>query len=170
MTSQRNDRIWMQRALSLAEKGRGYASPNPLLGWVMVSAEGNVIGEGYRDRYGTPHAGVIALNSVADRKQPKGATIYVTLEPCSHHGKTPPCADLIGDYPFARAVVAMKDPTEKVNGKGIRKRRECGIEVETGLLQEEVEELNEYWLHAQAQERRVGKAGGRGDERAGEGT
>lgn len=153
MTSHRNDRIWMQRALSLAEKGRGYVSPNPLVGCVIVSAEENVIGEGYHERYGTPHAEVIALNSVADRKQLNGATIYVTLEPCSHHGKTPPCADLICDYPFARAVVAMKDPTEKVNGQGIRKMRDCGIEVETGLLHEEAEELNEYWLHAQALKR-----------------
>src|SRR5690625_7131057 len=101
MTSQRNDRIWMQRALSLAEKGRGYASPNPLVGCVIVSAEGNVIGEGYHDRYGTPHAEVIALHSVADRQQLNAATIDVPLEPCSRHRKTLPCADPIRADPLA---------------------------------------------------------------------
>lgn len=153
MSSDRNDRIWMQRALSLAEKGRGYTSPNPLVGCVIVSADGDVIGEGYHERYGKPHAEVVALHSVADRGKLKGATMYVTLEPCFHHGKTPPCADLICDYPFARVVVAMKDPTEKVNGKGIDKIRKCGIEVESGLLHEQAEELNEFWLHAQALKR-----------------
>lgn len=143
----------MQRALSLAEKGRGYASPNPLVGCVIVSKDGDVIGEGYHERYGKPHAEVIALNSVADRKKLKGATLYVNLEPCSHHGNTPPCADLICDYPFARVVIAMKDPTEKVNGKGIQKIRDAGIEVDSGLLHQEAEELNEYWLHAQALKR-----------------
>src|SRR5690625_7785369 len=109
----------MQRALSLGERGRGYASPDPLVGCVIVAAEGNVIGEGYHERCGSPHAEVIALNSVADRKQLKGATIYVTLEPCSHHGKTPPCAEVMCDYPCALAVVAMKDPTETGKGTGI---------------------------------------------------
>src|SRR5690625_3162232 len=147
MTSQRNDRIWMQRALSLAEKGRGYASPNPLVGCVIVSAEGNVIGEGYHERYGTPHAEVIALNSVADRKQLKGATIYITLEPCSHHGKTPPCVDAIIKKRLKRVVIAMLDPNEKNDAKSIERLKQAGITVDVGIMQEEAMTLNQQFCH-----------------------
>lgn len=145
--SSKSDRIWMQRALSLAQKGAGYVSPNPMVGSVIVSEEGDLIGEGYHERYGKEHAEVLALRDVKEREKLKGATLYVTLEPCAHHGKTPPCADLIANTPFKRVVVAMKDPSEKVNGKGIRKIQEAGIHVESGLLQKEAEELNESWLH-----------------------
>lgn len=137
----------MQRALSLAEKGRGYVSPNPMVGCVIVSKNGDVIGEGYHERYGRPHAEVNAINSVEDTGKLDGATLYVTLEPCSHHGKTPPCADLIATYPFKRVVVAMKDPSEKVNGKGMEHIRQSGIEVHSGLLNSEAEKLNEHWLY-----------------------
>lgn len=137
----------MQRALSLAQKGEGYVSPNPLVGAVIVSEEGNLIGEGYHERYGREHAEVLALRDVREREKLKGATLYVTLEPCAHHGKTPPCADLIANTPLARVVIAMRDPTEKVNGKGIQKIKAAGIQVETGLLQKEAKALNEYWLH-----------------------
>lgn len=139
----------MQRAFSLAEKGRGYVSPNPMVGCVIVSSAGDVIGEGYHERYGKPHAEINALESVKNPALLEGATLYVNLEPCSHHGKTPPCADVIRRLPLARVVIAMKDPTDKVNGKGIRKIQESGIEVVSGLMQEEAGELNEYWLHAQ---------------------
>lgn len=141
------DRIWMQRALSLAEKGRGYVSPNPVVGCVIVSEEGNLIGEGYHERYGAPHAEVNAINSVEDINKLDGATLYVTLEPCAHHGKTPPCANLITNYPFKRVVAAMKDPSGKVNGKGMEIIRKSGIETESGLLEEEAKSLNEHWLH-----------------------
>ncbi|TVQ66094.1 MAG: bifunctional diaminohydroxyphosphoribosylaminopyrimidine deaminase/5-amino-6-(5-phosphoribosylamino)uracil reductase RibD [Balneolaceae bacterium] len=143
----RQDQIWMQRALSLAQKGEGYVSPNPLVGCVIVSADGDLIGEGYHERFGREHAEVLAIRNVKEREKLKDATLYVTLEPCAHHGKTPPCADLIADTPFSRVVIAMRDPTDKVNGKGIRKIESAGIRVETGLLQKEAEELNEYWLH-----------------------
>ncbi len=145
--SLKSDKIWMQRALSLAEKGEGFVSPNPMVGCVIISDEGDLIGEGYHERYGKEHAEVNAINSVEDRSKLKGATLYVTLEPCSHHGKTPPCADLIADLPFKRVVAAMKDPTKKVSGKGFDKIRNNGITVDVGVLREEAEKVNEKWLH-----------------------
>ncbi|MCG2587866.1 bifunctional diaminohydroxyphosphoribosylaminopyrimidine deaminase/5-amino-6-(5-phosphoribosylamino)uracil reductase RibD [Rhodohalobacter sulfatireducens] len=143
----KQDKIWMQRALSLAEKGRGYVSPNPMVGCVIVSEEGDVIGEGYHERYGKAHAEVNAMNQVDDADNLKNATVYVTLEPCSHHGKTPPCAQMLADKPIKRVVVAMKDPSEKVNGRGLELLRNEGIDVDTGILQKEAKELNECWLH-----------------------
>ena len=137
----------MQRALSLAAKGTGFVSPNPKVGCVIVSPDGNIIGEGYHERYGQPHAEVNAVNSVEDPAKLKGATVYVTLEPCAHHGKTPPCADMLAELPIKKVVVAMKDPFPKVDGKGIEIIRDSGIEVLTGVLHEEAEELNEAWLH-----------------------
>ena len=141
------DRIWMQRALSLAQQGLGYVSPNPMVGCVIVSESGNIIGEGYHERYGEAHAEVVALKSVSDKAGLKGATMYVTLEPCSHHGKTPPCADLVAGQPFKRVVIAMKDPFKEVDGKGIDKIQKAGIRVDVGVLKKEAESLNEKWLH-----------------------
>ncbi len=145
--STKTDKIWMQRALSLAVMGEGFVSPNPLVGCVIVSKEGDLIGEGYHEKFGKEHAEVNAINSVEDRSQLAGSTLYVTLEPCSHHGKTPPCADLITDLPFKRVVAAMKDPTGKVSGKGIEKIKESGIAVDVGVLKKEAEAINETWLH-----------------------
>ncbi len=141
------DRIWMQRALSLAELGRGYVSPNPLVGCVIVDKNNDVIGEGYHERFGQPHAEVQAVRSVTDKNNLEGANVYVTLEPCSHHGKTPPCADMLAKLPLDSVYVAMKDPTEKVSGKGIERLKKSGIRVFTGLLENEARELNEFWLH-----------------------
>lgn len=143
----KSDKIWMQRALSLAEKGRGYVSPNPMVGCVIVSEEGDVIGEGYHERFGQAHAEVNAVKSVGDSSRLKNATVYVTLEPCSHHGKTPPCADMLAELPIKRVVAGMKDPSEHVNGKGLDRIRKSGIEVEIGVLQKETRQLNEFWLH-----------------------
>lgn len=137
----------MQRALSLAEKGRGYVSPNPMVGCVIVSEEGDVIGEGYHERFGQAHAEVNAVRSVEDSSRLKNSTVYITLEPCSHHGKTPPCADMLAEQPIKRVVVGMKDPSEQVNGRGLERIRKSGIEVETGVLQKEARQLNESWLH-----------------------
>lgn len=137
----------MQRALNLATRGRGYVSPNPLVGCVIVSSEGNIIGEGYHQRFGKAHAEVNAFRSVRDRTLLEGATVYVTLEPCSHHGKTPPCADMLAELPLWRVVVAMKDPNPDVNGRGLEKLRSSGIKVESGLLEEEARELNHFYLH-----------------------
>lgn len=141
------DRIWMQRALSLAQNGMGFVSPNPMVGCVIVSESGDIIGEGYHERYGEAHAEVAALNSVSDTAVLNGATMYVTLEPCSHHGKTPPCASLVSKQPIKRVVVAMKDPFKEVDGKGIEQIREAGIRVDVGVLKSEAETLNEKWLH-----------------------
>lgn len=141
------DRRMMQRALSLAQRGSGSVSPNPMVGCVIVSDSGQIVGEGYHERYGREHAEVNALKEVSDRTTLNGATLYVTLEPCSHHGKTPPCADLIADLPLDRIVVAMEDPNPKVSGAGIARLREAGKEVDVGLLEQEAEELNRFYIH-----------------------
>lgn len=142
-----NDRLWMRRALALARKGAGYVSPNPMVGSVIVSEQGELIGEGYHERYGKSHAEDNAVKSVRDRSRLKNATLYVTLEPCSHHGKTPPCCELIGKLPIKRVVVSMKDPSPEVNGAGIKYLENKGIQVDTGLLSEEATELNRFFIH-----------------------
>lgn len=138
---------WMALALEIAERGSGYVSPNPMVGCVIVSADGKKIGQGYHERYGQAHAEVNALNDVQRPEQLQDATAYVTLEPCAHHGQTPPCCELLADYPLARVVVAMKDPTAKVNGKGIDHLRKNGIQVNVGLMKEQAQQLNEFFLH-----------------------
>lgn len=137
----------MKRALHLARKGEGYVSPNPMVGCVIVSVDGDIIGEGYHERYGKAHAEVRAIEAVSDRSLLEGATVYVTLEPCSHHGQTPPCAEMLAGLPLRRVVIAMKDPNPKVNGNGIRILEEAGIQVEVGLLRKEAKELNQFFLH-----------------------
>lgn len=137
----------MSLALEIAERGGGTVSPNPMVGCVIVSKEGEKIGQGFHERYGQPHAEANAIRSVKKEKKLNGATLYVTLEPCSHHGKTPPCCELLGQYNWERVVVAMKDPNEKVNGKGISYLEERGIPVESGLMEEEARKLNEFFLH-----------------------
>ena len=137
----------MQRALNLATRGRGYVSPNPMVGCVIVSSDGNIVGEGYHQRFGKSHAEVHAVRSVKNRALLEDATVYVTLEPCSHQGKTPPCAVMLADLPIQRVVVAMRDPNPQVNGRGIEKLRRAGITVETGLLEAEARELNHFYIH-----------------------
>lgn len=137
----------MQLALEIAEWGAGYVSPNPMVGCVIVDADGNKIGQGYHERYGQAHAEVNAVESVKDESLLKHATVYVTMEPCAHEGNTPPCANMLADLPIRRVVAAMQDPTAKVNGKGIKKLRAKGIQVDVGLMKEEAEKLNEFFLH-----------------------
>lgn len=141
------DQKWMALALEIAERGAGYVAPNPMVGCVIVSKEGKKLGQGFHERYGQAHAEVNAIRSVKDESKLKGATVYVTLEPCSHHGQTPPCCEMLAEYDLERVVIAMKDPSEKVNGKGTDFLREEGIQVETGLMREEAERLNEFFLH-----------------------
>ena len=138
-----NDEIFMQRCIQLAANGIQGARPNPMVGAVVV-AEGRIIGEGYHVRCGQGHAEVNAFASIRpeDEALLKDATIYVSLEPCSHYGKTPPCADLIIKKGVKRAVVGCVDPFAEVRGRGIRKLREAGIEVEVGVLEKECEALN----------------------------
>ncbi len=126
----------MQRAIQLAWGGFGLVSPNPMVGCVIVS-NGKIIGEGFHRAYGGPHAEVNAVNSVSEKAVLKDATVYVTLEPCSHHGKTPPCADLLIAHQVKRVVIAANDPNPLVNGNGVKKLRGAGIEVQQGFMEEE---------------------------------
>ncbi|MCC6797438.1 MAG: bifunctional diaminohydroxyphosphoribosylaminopyrimidine deaminase/5-amino-6-(5-phosphoribosylamino)uracil reductase RibD [Candidatus Hydrogenedentes bacterium] len=130
----------MRRALDLAARGKGRTSPNPMVGCVIVR-NGQVIGEGYHERAGLPHAEVNAILAAAD--DIAGTTVYVTLEPCCHHGKTPPCADLLVQHRPARVVIAMHDPNPVVAGRGIAALEAAGIEVEVGVLEPEAQTVNE---------------------------
>lgn len=143
----------MSLALEIAERGAGYVSPNPMVGCVIVSAKGRKIGQGYHERYSQAHAEVSAVESVRDKTKLEGATVYVTLEPCSHYGKTPPCSKMLAGLPLSRVVVAMQDPNPKVDGKGIEEIRSQGIQVDVGLLEKEARKLNEFFLHANAYDR-----------------
>ena len=146
MTLQEQDILYMQRCIQLARCGREGAAPNPMVGAVIV-CQGHIIGEGYHIRCGGPHAEVNAIRSVKDPEQLKQSTIYVSLEPCAHYGKTPPCADLIVEKQIPRVVVGCQDPFAKVNGLGIKKLRDAGIEVRVGVLEEECIRLNRRFMN-----------------------
>ncbi|WP_448519940.1 bifunctional diaminohydroxyphosphoribosylaminopyrimidine deaminase/5-amino-6-(5-phosphoribosylamino)uracil reductase RibD [Rhodoflexus sp.] len=133
--------FFMRRALDLARLGLGSVSPNPLVGCVVVH-QGRIIGEGYHQQFGQAHAEVHAIRSVANPELLRQATLYVTLEPCSHFGKTPPCADLIISRYIPKVVVANLDSNPLVSGRGIRKLQEAGIAVQTGVLERESAEMN----------------------------
>lgn len=137
------DVLYMKRALQLAQYGLGRVSPNPMVGSVIV-CDGRIIGEGYHRCYGEAHAEVNAVDSVSesDRALLKESTVYVTLEPCAHFGKTPPCADMLVRCGVKRVVVGAVDPFDRVDGKGLEKLRCAGIEVETGILEDECRSLN----------------------------
>lgn len=142
------DEKYMRRALQLAAQGDIFAKPNPMVGAVIVTPDGKIIGEGYHRQWGAPHAEVNAVASVKNPSLLKDSTIYVTLEPCSHYGKTPPCAKLIIDSQIPRVVVGAGDPNEKVNGRGIAMLRDAGIEVASGVLARESETLNAKFMTA----------------------
>ena len=137
------DRAAMQRALALAARGRWSTRPNPLVGCVLVKA-GEVVGEGWHVRAGEPHAEVHALRQAGEGA--RGATAYVTLEPCAHHGRTPPCAEALVAAGVARVVAAHTDPDPRVAGAGLARLREAGIRAEVGLLGEEARKLNRGFL------------------------
>tara|TARA_B100000508_G_scaffold118450_1_gene98654 strand:+ start:169128 stop:170183 length:1056 start_codon:yes stop_codon:yes gene_type:complete len=140
-----NDIKFMSRAIQLAQLGGVKAAPNPMVG-AVITLDDKIIGEGYHRKYGEHHAEVNAVHSVKDKTFLKKATIYVTLEPCSHHGKTPPCADLIVKHQFKRVVIACVDSFAKVSGRGIKKMRDAGIKVEVGLLEKEAREVNKRFF------------------------
>lgn len=135
------DELYMRRCIQLASLGLGSVQPNPMVGAVIVH-DHQIIGEGYHHRYGQPHAEVNALASVRDHSMLKESTLYVSLEPCSHWGKTPPCADAIIQHGIPRVVVGVRDPHDKVNGAGLQKLLDAGIEVVCSVCENECRELN----------------------------
>lgn len=144
------DELYMRRALLLARNGEGRVSPNPMVGAVIVHND-RIIGEGFHAFYGGPHAEVNAVKSVKpeDMKYLKDSTIYVTLEPCAHHGKTPPCADLIVDTGIPEVVIGSLDPNPLVAGKGVKILENAGIEVKKGVLEQDCLSLNRKFMKAQ---------------------
>ena len=139
------DIIYMQRAIFLAKKGAGFVNPNPMVGAVIVK-DGRIIGEGYHKKYGQLHAERNALKDCKEKGNcPKGATIYVTLEPCCHHGKTPPCTEAIIESGISRVVIGTLDVNPLVAGKGAKLLSEYGIKVEVGLLEKECRNLNKVF-------------------------
>ena len=137
--------FYMRRALELAKHGQLHASPNPMVGCVIVY-QGKIIGEGFHTRYGEAHAEVNAIHSVENKELLKNSTLYVSLEPCSHFGKTPPCADLIVEHHIPHVVAAVLDPNPKVQGKGIEKLKQSDCKVEIGILEQEAMELNKRFF------------------------
>ena len=144
----------MQRALQLAALGAGRTSPNPLVGCVVLDADGQLVGEGFHARAGTPHAEVHALRQAGERA--RGGTAVVTLEPCCHHGRTPPCCDALLAAGVARVVVAMADPDPRVAGQGIARLRAAGVEVISGIGEAEAQALNQAFVHRLASGRPLG--------------
>ena len=137
--------FYMRRALELARRAEGDTSPNPMVGCVIVDAKGNIVGEGWHHRAGMPHAEV---NAIADMKakQAQGHTAYVSLEPCSHWGRTGPCCEALINAGIKRVVAAMEDPNPKVAGNGFRRLRDAGVEVISGICEKEARRLNEHFL------------------------
>lgn len=141
---------WMHRCLELAARGAGRVSPNPMVGAVLVGPEGTLLGEGWHAAYGGPHAEPHALRDAATRHGAdalRTATLYVNLEPCNHHGKTPPCTDAVLAAGVPRVVVGTVDPFPAVAGRGVERLRAHGVEVTTGVLEHECRRLNEAFLH-----------------------
>jgi diaminohydroxyphosphoribosylaminopyrimidine deaminase/5-amino-6-(5-phosphoribosylamino)uracil reductase len=147
-----NDLKYMLRCLQLALLGGGYTAPNPMVGAVLV-CDNVIIGEGYHRRYGEPHAEPNAINSVVDKDLLKLSTLYVNLEPCSHYGKTPPCANLIVSSEIPRVVIGTLDPNPRVAGRGVEILRNAGVEVTVGVLENECRELNKRFFIFQEEQR-----------------
>lgn len=136
---------YMQQSIELAKRGAGYVSPNPMVGCVIVH-QGEVIGEGYHEKYGENHAEVNAINSIANQELLKESVLYVTLEPCAHFGLTPPCSTLIIEKQIPKVVVGTIDPFAEVAGKGIERMKNAGIEVVVGMLENECREINKRFF------------------------
>ncbi|MBI3234637.1 MAG: bifunctional diaminohydroxyphosphoribosylaminopyrimidine deaminase/5-amino-6-(5-phosphoribosylamino)uracil reductase RibD [Bacteroidetes bacterium] len=147
-----NHEFYMQRCLELAAKGAGNTLPNPLVGCVIVHQD-SIVAEGFHQVYGGPHAEVNAINNLKDRSILPDCTLYVNLEPCSHYGKTPPCAELLVLIGVQKVVVAAQDPNLLVAGQGIQKLRDAGIEVILGICQEEAIQLNKVFYHVHLHQR-----------------
>lgn len=154
MTERENDEKWMRRCLDLARCGRYGAPPNPMVGAVIVH-DGRILGEGYHARCGEAHAEVNAVRAVreADKALLSASTLYVSLEPCAHYGRTPPCAELIARLGIRRVVVGCVDPFARVQGRGIAMLREAGCDVTVGVLEAECRELNRRFITCQTHHR-----------------
>ena len=137
--------VFMRRCLELAQRGQGHVSPNPMVGSVIVY-EGKIVAEGWHQQYGGPHAESNALAALPAGIPLKDCTMYVNLEPCSHHGKTPPCAGLLVEKGIGKVVVGSSDPNPLVNGRGVQLLKDAGIAVETGVLQDACDELNRRFM------------------------
>ncbi len=142
----------MRKCLELAGKGFGMVSPNPMVGCIIVK-DGEIIGQSYHKIFGGPHAEVNAMEDVKEKQNIEGSTVYVSLEPCSHHGKTPPCADLLIEKRVKEVVVGIKDPNPIVEGKGIEKLIQAGISVKSGILESECRKLNKRFFTFQIKKR-----------------
>ena len=138
--------LFMQRCLQLAAIGQQWVAPNPMVGAVVVN-NGKIIGEGYHKNYGGPHAEVNAIQQTHNKSELEGATLYVSLEPCAHFGKTPPCTNLIVEHKIAKVYVACLDPNPLVAGKGVSQLKNAGIEVVVGVLAHEAKELNKRFIN-----------------------
>lgn len=142
----------MQRSIQLANLGLGSTFPNPLVGCVIVHDE-KIMAEGWHQKAGSPHAEVNAIAQVQNKEILKESTLYVSLEPCAHFGKTPPCAELIIEHQIPKVVIGTQDPFSKVNGMGIQKLKDAGIDVKVGILEQECQQLNKRFFHFHQQKR-----------------
>ena len=140
-----DDIKWMKRAIFLASLGKGTTSPNPMVGAVILDKDGNLISEGFHYKSGMPHAEAMAFNNL--KKDARGGTIYVNLEPCCHQGKTPPCVDKIISFGIKKVYISIEDPDKRVSGKGIKLLEDAGIKVHQGLCERESLELNKSFIH-----------------------
>jgi diaminohydroxyphosphoribosylaminopyrimidine deaminase/5-amino-6-(5-phosphoribosylamino)uracil reductase len=136
---------WMNRALVLARQGFGYVHPNPMVGAIVLDTSGNLVGQGYHKKFGGPHAEIEALAQAGDKA--KGGTLYVTLEPCCHHGKTPPCTDAIIKAGIRHVVAAVKDPNPRISGGGIDALTKADVKVDIGVEQEKATSINKPFFH-----------------------
>ncbi len=149
------DELYMHRCLELATHGAGHVAPNPMVGAVLVYNE-EIIGEGYHQKYGEAHAEVNCINQAISngrKEMISGSTLYVSLEPCAHYGKTPPCADLIIKHNIPKIVIGCGDPFKEVDGNGIEKLKAAGLDVMVGVLEEECKELNKRFFTFHEQHR-----------------
>jgi len=136
---------WMKRAIFLASLGKNTTSPNPRVGAVILDKNGNLISEGFHFKAGMPHAEAMAFNNL--KKDAKGGTMYVNLEPCCHQGKTPPCVDKVISSGLKKVFISIEDPDKRVSGKGIKLLKEAGIQVHLGLCKKESLDLNKAFIH-----------------------
>jgi diaminohydroxyphosphoribosylaminopyrimidine deaminase/5-amino-6-(5-phosphoribosylamino)uracil reductase len=146
------DEKYINKSILLAKLGIGKVSPNPMVGCVIV-CDGEIIGQGFHEKYGEPHAEVNAINNIDDKSLLKRSTLYTNLEPCSHFGKTPPCADLIIEHQIPKVVIGCVDSYSEVSGKGIKKLQEAGIEVLVGVLERKSLELNKRFFNYHSKKR-----------------